>query len=88
MSSEQFFIVYTKPKCPYCTLAVDLLNEHGKIFDVVDLLQDQKSMSYIKGRGCTTVPQVFTATQVGRHLQRKELIGGHADLVKYFKKKN
>ena len=87
MSSDSHFIVYSKPECPFCEKAIDLLNENKKVFHVIDLSIDKRSMSYIKGRGFTTVPQIFTASVESGSFERAAHIGGHAELVKYFKKK-
>ncbi len=53
-------IIYTKPTCPYCINAKQLLNSKGVNFDEIDVSQDlslRQQMQQLSGR--YTVPQIF-----------------------------
>ena len=65
--------MYTKPGCPYCSAAKDLLRKKGASFTEIDIFQEPRrraEMIQLAG-GSTTVPQIFIAD---RH------IGGCDDL--------
>lgn len=53
--------VYTKQNCPYCVKLKKYLEEKGFLFEEVDVELDHEAREMLKGRGLTTVPQVFTA---------------------------
>ena len=46
MSAE--YLIYGKNSCPYCNMAVDLLDEVGKEYDFVDLQQRASTLSEVK----------------------------------------
>ena len=66
--------IITKPGCPFCTGAKELLKENGIEFEEIHLGQDAtlRSLRAITGR--ETVPQIFIG---GRH------IGGSEELALY-----
>jgi glutaredoxin 3 len=53
--------IYTKPWCPYCIAAKELLNEKGVSFTEIDIMgkADKRDEMIAKARGRTTVPQIF-----------------------------
>ncbi len=73
---HRVFII-SKPGCPFCAKARDLLEAHGLAYEQVELGSGvtTKSLYAVSGEG--TTPQVFMD---GR------LIGGSDDLEAYFKK--
>lgn len=75
VKAPESVLVFTKPGCPYCARARQLLNEHGMVFEEVTLGDGitSSALRAVSGRG--TVPQVFVG---GR------LVGGSEDLEKYF----
>lgn len=54
-------VIYSKPTCPFCVKAKDLLKNLGQTFDVVDIAaQPEKRDEMIaKASGRHTVPQIF-----------------------------
>lgn len=69
----QEVIIYTKPGCPYCASARQLLARKGVSFTEIDILREpaRRSEMIARANGRTTVPQVFIG---GLH------IGGCDDL--------
>lgn len=54
-------VIYTKPSCPYCHAAKDLLRRKGVAYEEIDVggrPADQQAMS-VKAGGRSTVPQIF-----------------------------
>ena len=53
--------IYTKPWCPYCVAAKELLNEKGVSFTEIDIMgkADKRDEMLAKARGRSTVPQIF-----------------------------
>ena len=65
--------IYTKPYCPYCIRAVELLETKGVAFDEIEAAFDpDKRQELIQRSGRATFPQIFIA---GQH------IGGCDDMV-------
>ncbi|MCB0355733.1 MAG: redoxin family protein, partial [Bdellovibrionales bacterium] len=67
--------IITKPGCPFCAKAKELLNRKNISFEEIILGKDATSVSLQAITGKNTVPQVFIA---GKY------IGGSEDLEKYF----
>ena len=64
--------IYTKPYCPYCVRAVDLLERKGVPFTEIEAAFDpEKRQEMIQRSGRMTFPQIFVGD---RH------IGGCDDL--------
>lgn len=59
--------IYTKPYCPYCVRAVDLLTKKGVAFDEIEAAFDpEKRQEMMKRSGRATFPQIFVGdTHVG-----------------------
>jgi glutaredoxin-like protein len=68
-------VIFTKPGCPHCARAKELLKNHDVVFEEVELGKGItfSTVRAVSGRG--TAPQVFIG---GRH------IGGAEDLEAYF----
>jgi glutaredoxin 3 len=65
--------IYTKPYCPYCIRAVELLETKGVAFHEIEAAFDpDKRQEMIQRSGRATFPQIFIA---GQH------IGGCDDMV-------
>ncbi|WP_296173102.1 glutaredoxin 3 [uncultured Brevundimonas sp.] len=61
-------VIYTKPGCPYCSTAIDLLKRKGVDFDEVVASRDaeKKAEMIRRSGGRTTFPQIFIdETHVG-----------------------
>jgi glutaredoxin 3 len=68
-------VIYTKPFCPYCARAVNLLRDKGVAFEEIDdaaFNSAKKAEMVEKSGGRSTFPQIFID---GRH------IGGCDELV-------
>jgi glutaredoxin 3 len=65
--------IYTKPWCPYCLAAKELLTEKGVPFTEIDIMGNagKRDEMIAKARGRSTVPQIFVGD---RH------VGGCDDL--------
>lgn len=59
--------IYTKPYCPYCIRAVDLLEKKGVAFTEIEAAFDpDKRQEMMTRSGRTTFPQIFIGeTHVG-----------------------
>jgi glutaredoxin 3 len=65
--------IYTKPYCPYCIRAVDLLEKKGVAFTEIEAAFDPaKRQEMIQRSGRATFPQIFVGE---RH------IGGCDDMM-------
>lgn len=73
-SKPKSVAMITKPGCPYCAKAKQLLNDRGIAFEEIVLGKDATSVSVKAISGNTTVPQVFFD---GKN------IGGSDDLEAY-----
>lgn len=61
-------VIYTKPFCPYCARAVNLLRDKGVAFEEIDdaaFNSAKKAEMVEKSGGRTTFPQIFVD---GRHI--------------------
>jgi glutaredoxin 3 len=59
--------IYTKPLCPYCAAALDLLNEKGVAYKELDISgkPELRAEMIRRSGGRMTVPQIFAGE---RHL--------------------
>lgn len=59
--------IYTKPYCPFCVRAVDLLTKKGVAFEEIEAAFDpDKRQEMMQRSGRTTFPQIFVGdTHVG-----------------------
>lgn len=65
--------IYTKPYCPYCVRAVELLEQKGVAFTEIEAAFDpDKRQEMIRRSGRATFPQIFVGE---RH------IGGCDDMM-------
>jgi glutaredoxin 3 len=77
--SKTRITIYSKPHCPYCVLAKELLQKKELEYHEIDLIKDQgKRDEMIERSGRTTVPQIFIGD---KH------IGGFDDLKELEEKK-
>lgn len=52
-------IVYGKPKCVYCELVKQKLEDKQVPYEYVDINQSAEAKMLLKSRGLDTVPQIF-----------------------------
>jgi glutaredoxin-like protein len=71
---QESVTVFTKPGCPFCSKAKQLLQDKGLQYEEIVLGKDATTVSIRAVTGQTTVPQVFIG---GKH------IGGSEDLEKH-----
>ena len=74
---QESVAIFTKPGCPFCAKAKQMLHEKGLNFEEIVLGHDATIVSVRAVSGRATVPQVFIG---GKH------IGGSDDLEAYFAK--
>ena len=56
--------IYTKPYCPYCIRAVDLLEQKGVAFTEIEAAFDpEKRQEMMQRSGRVTFPQIFVGDQ-------------------------
>ena len=71
------YIVFSKPTCPFCTKAKELLEEQGVEYSVVDVGESWEQLK--EAFRWQTVPMVLEAeSDVVFHF-----VGGYTDLVEY-----
>ena len=61
-------VIYTKPLCPYCSRAMNLLSKKGVTFEEIEAAWDpaKKKEMLSKSNGQSTYPQIFIGeTHVG-----------------------
>ena len=71
--------IFTKPGCPYCASAKEILTEHGMAYEEISVGHDTSLRSVRAITGMETVPQVFIDG---------DYIGGSEDLAQYFSVRN
>ncbi len=71
--STSYVKIYTKDPCPYCTRAIQFLNNRDIAFEEIDLTGNESEMNRMKQEtGWMTMPIIVINDQV---------IGGYTDLV-------
>ena len=75
--AQQSIAVFTKPGCPFCAKAKQLLQDQGLSYEEIVLGKDATTTSVRAITGKTSVPQVFIGGQ---------LIGGSEELEAHFAK--
>ena len=74
---DYMYKVYSKPDCPYCIKAKDLLNRKGIAHEVIEVGKDISSEEYRSMiPGWTTVPAIYDSWGV--------FIGGYQELTARF----
>lgn len=75
------FFIYSKPSCPFCVKAKELLDQRGVEYEEIDVTLDEVALSFIKEEmNLRTVPQIFDGNAVH--------IGGYDDLVEHYKQED
>lgn len=70
-------VIYSKPKCSYCTKAINFLDSKNLPFNVIDITNDATAIKTLESKtGAYTVPYIFI---------NEEYIGGYDDMVQLFK---
>lgn len=80
------FTVYTKPACPWCDRAKDLLKSKGLPFETVNLDVGQpksESEQYVSRE--ELLSKIPTARTMPQILQNNRVIGGYQELVAVLK---
>lgn len=71
------FWIITKPNCPHCDRAKDLLTKRGRVYQAFSYDTHTMLAKVMKEAGMLTVPQIW---------HDKEYIGGADDLETYLTK--
>ena len=74
------YILFIKETCPFCVKAVNLLEEKGLSYKVVNFLPEQQQLlrEIKEAYSCSTVPMIFE-----RNGADISFIGGFTDLEKW-----
>ena len=73
------FIVYGRSSCPYCVLAVELLEEREREVIFFDFLEQQDAIDEVKAfYAWPTVPAIIVNNKVSGETN---FIGGYSDLL-------
>lgn len=56
--------IYSKPSCPYCVKAKQLLESKGIHFQEVDVSADPQARQRLVDLGLRTVPQIFQGDEL------------------------
>ena len=75
--AQQSITVFSKPGCPFCAKAKQLLQDRGLAYEEIVLGKDATTTSVRAITGKTSVPQVFIGGQY---------IGGSEELEAHFAK--
>lgn len=51
--------VYSKPNCPYCTMAKQYLEKHEFSFEVIDITENPEAREFLLAEGHRTMPQIY-----------------------------
>ena len=51
--------LYTQPRCGWCDMMKNMLEEIGQQYSLIDISQDPAGLAYMKTKGHTTVPQLY-----------------------------
>lgn len=54
--------VYSKPNCPYCDMAKQLLESRGVAYESVDISVDPDARQMLMDAGFRSVPQIYNGT--------------------------
>tara|TARA_R100000808_G_C2102187_1_gene118906 strand:- start:207 stop:455 length:249 start_codon:yes stop_codon:yes gene_type:complete len=79
---KEYFQIYAWTECPYCVKARELLIKNNKQFMFCCIDESEELLQHIKEKyNWLTVPLIVKKRLDGV----EEFIGGHSDLVQYFK---
>tara|TARA_R100000008_G_C3542055_1_gene145344 strand:+ start:297 stop:539 length:243 start_codon:yes stop_codon:yes gene_type:complete len=75
------YVIFSKPECPYCIKAIELLEKTEKTFKVVNFAPQQENIlnEMKEAYEWSTVPMVFRIDEDGAI----DFVGGYTDLSKY-----
>lgn len=68
------FIIFSKPDCPWCTRAKELLLQHDSSYVEIDVTNDETSRIFLKESDLKSVPQIY---------HNGRLVGGYLALENY-----
>lgn len=54
--------VYSKPQCPFCDRAKQLLESRGVEYTVIDVSETPEAREYLVAQGLRSVPQIYRGT--------------------------
>ncbi len=77
------YIIYGRNTCPYCRMAIDLLDEAGKESIFFDFSEDPQAI--IEAKEFYEKETVPIIVENNKFSGKTKLIGGYSDLVKYLK---
>jgi glutaredoxin len=69
------FLIFSKPDCPWCTRAKDLLTVHDSSYIEFNIDEDETARTFLKESNLKSVPQIY---------HNGRLVGGYLALESYF----
>ena len=61
-------ILYTQPRCTYCEIMKQKLDQTGLNYYTINIQDDPKALAFIKDQGHRTVPQLYA---YDKHINEK-----------------
>ena len=61
-------ILYTQPRCTYCEIMKQKLDQTGFTYYIINIQDDPKALEFMKERGHKTVPQLYAHD---KHINKK-----------------
>ena len=52
-------LLYTQPKCPYCDIMKQMLDQTGFTYYTVNIRENEDALTFMKEKGHRTVPQLY-----------------------------
>ena len=56
--------IYSKPNCPYCEKAKDLLKQKNIPFTEINIYNNMEAINKLRENGLMTVPQIFLGEEI------------------------
>lgn len=70
------FVIFSKPDCPYCNKAKDLLDSETWGYFVWDITENEFAKAFLIQSGFNTVPQIyFNGRYVGGYEELENFLG-------------
>lgn len=51
--------LYSKPHCPYCTMAKNYLDNNNFEYEVIDITENPDAKNFLLNEGHRTMPQIY-----------------------------
>ena len=51
--------LYSKPNCPYCTMAKQYFDRHNFEYETIDIMENSEAREFLLSEGHRTMPQIY-----------------------------